>query len=184
MTSKWTRWRLKSPVSLLFTQPFIQGADQKKHQSSASLAFVRGIHRWPVNSPHKGPVTRKMFPFGDVIMHLRNVLFIIQTPEIEAHERFPMVSVVAVVPSKWRHPMLRSEPKMSPQPPPTFVCVPYLLAEVVLELVRFKGWGVRVGNRQPAIYGIIWKGQIDNEYNIHLPCKYSSSQNIYTWFTL
>ena len=38
-------------------------ADQRKHQSSASLAFVRGIHRGPVNSPHKEPVTRKMFPF-------------------------------------------------------------------------------------------------------------------------
>ena len=45
------------------------GADQRKHQSSASLAFVRGIHRWPVNSPHKWPVTRKMFPFDDVILH-------------------------------------------------------------------------------------------------------------------
>ena len=44
------------------------GADQRKHQSSASLAFVRGIHRWPVNSPHKGPVRRQMFPFDDVIM--------------------------------------------------------------------------------------------------------------------
>ena len=44
-------------------------ADQRKHQSSASLAFVRGIHRSPVNSPHKGPVMRKMFPFNDVIMH-------------------------------------------------------------------------------------------------------------------
>ena len=44
------------------------GADQRTHQSSALLAFVRGIHRWPVNSPHKGPVTRKMFPFDDVIM--------------------------------------------------------------------------------------------------------------------
>ena len=43
-------------------------ADQRKHQSSASLAFVGGIHRWPVNSPHKGPVTRKIFPFDDVIM--------------------------------------------------------------------------------------------------------------------
>ena len=43
-------------------------ADQRKHQSSASLAFVRGIHRWPMNSPHKWPVTRKMFPFDDVIM--------------------------------------------------------------------------------------------------------------------
>ena len=44
------------------------GADQRKHQSSASLAFVRGIHRGPVNSPHKGPVTRKMFSFDDVIV--------------------------------------------------------------------------------------------------------------------
>ena len=34
-------------------------ADQRKHQSSASLAFVRGIHRGPVNSPHKWPVTGK-----------------------------------------------------------------------------------------------------------------------------
>ena len=45
------------------------GADQSKHQSSASLAFVWGIHRRPVNSPHKWPVTRKMFPFDDVIMY-------------------------------------------------------------------------------------------------------------------
>ena len=44
------------------------GADQRKHQSSTSLAFVRGIHRRAVNSPHKGTVTRKMFPFDDVIM--------------------------------------------------------------------------------------------------------------------
>ena len=41
------------------------GTDQRKHQSSASLAFVRGT---PVNSPHQWPVTRKMFPFADVIM--------------------------------------------------------------------------------------------------------------------
>ena len=48
------------------------GADQRKIQSSTSLAFVRGIHWWPVNSPHKGPVTRKMFPFDDdVIMLLK-----------------------------------------------------------------------------------------------------------------
>ena len=44
------------------------GADQRKYQSSASLAFVRGIHRGPVNSPHKWPVTPKMCPFNDVIM--------------------------------------------------------------------------------------------------------------------
>ena len=44
------------------------GEDQWKHRSSASLAFVRGIHRWPVNFSHKGPATRKMFPFDDTIM--------------------------------------------------------------------------------------------------------------------
>ena len=42
------------------------GADQ----SSASLAFVRLIHRWPVNSPHKWPVTRKMFLFDDIIVKI------------------------------------------------------------------------------------------------------------------
>ena len=41
-------------------------ADQRKYQSSVSLAFVRGPHRWPVNSPQKWSVTRKMFPFDDV----------------------------------------------------------------------------------------------------------------------
>ena len=49
------------------------GVDQRKHQSSASLAFVRGIHRGPVNSPHKRSVTRKMFPFDDVIMYEEKV---------------------------------------------------------------------------------------------------------------
>ena len=71
------------------------GADQRRHQNSASLAFVRGIHRSLVTPPphththtphppkpphphpphpphptptHKGPVTRKRFPFDDVIM--------------------------------------------------------------------------------------------------------------------
>ena len=43
-------------------------ANQRKHRSSASLAFGRGIHWGLVNSPHKWPVTRKMFPFDDVIM--------------------------------------------------------------------------------------------------------------------
>ena len=43
-------------------------ADQWKHQSSASLAFLRGFHRGRMNSPHKWPVTRKMFPFDDVVM--------------------------------------------------------------------------------------------------------------------
>ena len=55
-------------VACQITSLTIVYSDQRKHQSSASLAFVRGIHRGPVNSPHKWPVTRKMFPFDDVIM--------------------------------------------------------------------------------------------------------------------
>ena len=43
-------------------------ADQRKHHNSASLAFVWGIHLGSVNSPHKWPVMRNMFPFDDVIM--------------------------------------------------------------------------------------------------------------------
>ena len=53
------------------TSTVYSGIDERKHQSSASLAFVREIHQWPVNSPHKGPVTQKMFPFDDVIMFWR-----------------------------------------------------------------------------------------------------------------
>ena len=49
-------------------------ADKKNHQSSASLAFVRGIHRWPMISPHKWPVTWKMFLFNDVIMLAPNMV--------------------------------------------------------------------------------------------------------------
>ena len=44
-------------------------ANQRKYQSSASLAFKKGIYRWPVDSPHKGPATRKMFPFDDAIIY-------------------------------------------------------------------------------------------------------------------
>ena len=54
-------------VSIVYSA-VCSGTDQRKHQNSVLLVFVRGIHRWLVNSPHKGPVTRKMFPFDDVIM--------------------------------------------------------------------------------------------------------------------
>ena len=54
-------------LTIVYSAVYLR-TDQGKHQSSASLAFVRGIRRSPVNSPHKGPVTRKMFLFDDVIM--------------------------------------------------------------------------------------------------------------------
>ena len=49
------------------------GADQRKLRSSALLAFVRGNHRSPADSPNKGPVMRKMLPFDDVIMWLKHL---------------------------------------------------------------------------------------------------------------
>ena len=77
------------------------GADQRKHQSSASLAFVRGIHRWPVNSPHKGPVTRKVFPFDDVIIFreiwwCKVVSLHEPRPNIRLHNRTDMLHYVTM----------------------------------------------------------------------------------------
>ena len=67
---------IMSPMAYEITDVLIvystvcSGADHRKHQSSTSLAFVRRIHQWSRNSPHKGPVTRKMFSFDDVIMNV------------------------------------------------------------------------------------------------------------------
>ena len=57
-----------SLITNLVHSTVYSGADQRKHQSSTSLAFVWEIHRWPVNSPYKGPITLKMFPVDYVIM--------------------------------------------------------------------------------------------------------------------
>ena len=57
-----------SGVSIVYLT-VCSGADQRKHQSSASLVLVRGFHRWPVDSHHKGPVTQNLFPFDDSIMY-------------------------------------------------------------------------------------------------------------------
>ena len=54
-------------VSIVYST-ICSSTDQRKHRSSASLAFLREINRWLVNSSHKGPVTRKRFPFDDVII--------------------------------------------------------------------------------------------------------------------
>ena len=83
------------------------GADQRKHQSPASLAFLRGIHRWPVNSPRKGPVPRKMFPFDDVIMVSAAMASYItgNKPLLLATHRCPSqrVSNAENFPMLWRH---------------------------------------------------------------------------------
>ena len=55
-------------LTIVYSNVYSSADKKKKHQSLASLAFVRGSHRWSVNSPHKGPVTREMFPFDDIII--------------------------------------------------------------------------------------------------------------------
>ena len=60
------------------------GADQRKHPRSASLALVREIYRWPVNSPHKWLATPKMFPSDDVIMYI----FVLSAHQIESNDDF------------------------------------------------------------------------------------------------
>ena len=72
--SQWARGRLKSPASLLFTQPFFSGADQRSMKAR--------IHRWPVNSPHKGPVTRKMFPSDD------GITLFVESPAASSNARY------------------------------------------------------------------------------------------------
>ena len=59
----------------IFWSTICSGADQGKYQSSASLASVREIHRWLVDSSHKGKVTRKTFLFDDVIMVLGQLIW-------------------------------------------------------------------------------------------------------------
>ena len=63
-TEKVTMSTMASQITsiMIFYSTVYSGADQRKHQSSEALAFVRGIHQWPVNSAHKGPVARTMFP--------------------------------------------------------------------------------------------------------------------------
>ena len=75
-----------SSLTIVFSTVY-SGADQRKHQSSASLAFVRGIHRSPVNSPHKWSVTRKMFPFDDVVIVIVIVIIILILIIIIFHSR-------------------------------------------------------------------------------------------------
>ena len=73
VTSSWARWYLKITGASIVHSTVCSGVDQRKRQSAASLALLRGIHRWPVNSPHKGPVTWKLFSF-DVIMFKKSWL--------------------------------------------------------------------------------------------------------------
>ena len=68
------QWRHNGRDSVSNHQPLdclLNGLFRHRSKKTSKLrvtGFGRGIHRWLVNSPHKWPVTRKMFPFDDVIM--------------------------------------------------------------------------------------------------------------------
>ena len=67
------RWRYNAMASQITSVPIVcstvcSDADQREHQSSASLAFVKGNPPVTSGYPSKGPVTLKMFPFDDVTM--------------------------------------------------------------------------------------------------------------------
>ena len=78
-------------------------ADQRKYQSSVSLAFVRVIQRGPVNSPHKWPLTRKAFPFDDVIMKHGRVVALTVCRTKNENLYYPPASGATTMSSAWRH---------------------------------------------------------------------------------
>ena len=82
-------------VSRLFNS--LRGPTSKKHQSPYYWSFVRGIHRWPVNPPHKGQVAWKKLPFDDVIMIQLSDVF--STKFLCQSFRTTRFGV-----SRWRHP--------------------------------------------------------------------------------
>ena len=100
---------------LLVCSTVCSNAYKKKHQSFASLAFVRGIHRCPVDSLHKGPVTWKKLPFDDVIMG------------IQSEYLMPIESVPRNYGSPWANggPRAPSPPPPPPPPPWSSWVVPF-----------------------------------------------------------
>ena len=98
-------------LAIVFSTVYLD-TDHRKHQSSASLAFVWGIHRGPVNSPHKWPVTQKMFPFDDVIMSWFG---------------YKMFLVISCNPISIRYDVTFSKPTRRNKPYP-----PYLKGEVTI----------------------------------------------------
>ena len=64
VTAYWVRWRPKSVASRLFARSFVLAPIKENTKA------LRYWPLWPVVSPHKGPVTWKMFPFDDVIMKM------------------------------------------------------------------------------------------------------------------
>ena len=86
-------WICVKPVGMK-PQPFVQARIKENSKTRCHWHLWRGLHRSPVDSPHKGPVTRKMFSFGDVIIisaiRVCWLLEITPSPESMLTERIKM----------------------------------------------------------------------------------------------
>ena len=79
------------------------GADQTKHQSSVSQAFVRGFHRWPLDSTHKGPAMQKMFPFDDIITPDQRHYNVLLLPQLLFGEHDKKTIIPSCEPTNRKH---------------------------------------------------------------------------------
>ena len=85
--SLWVRWHLKSPASRLFAQPFVE----EQIKETSKLCITR--HQWPVDSPHKGPVTQKIFQFDDIIMSIcRLPTYVITSKDLNFNQHIFLLS--------------------------------------------------------------------------------------------
>ena len=88
-------------LTIVYTTVY-SDADQSKHQSSETVAFVWGNHRGPVNSLQKWPVTRKMFPFDDVIIYVTANCTVVKTIPQNCNFDNIYVSPLQKLLLKWR----------------------------------------------------------------------------------
>ena len=59
-------------TSLTIVHPTVYSRRRSKNTSKLRVTGL--CDWWPVNTPHKGPVTRKMFPFDDVIVRIHKAV--------------------------------------------------------------------------------------------------------------
>ena len=90
-------------VCLITGVSMVYSTDQRKYQSSPSLAFMRGIHRWPVNSPHKGPVMWKIFLFSCLRLRQWPVTYLITLSDWIMSCQPGRHAVVTVCEPDWKH---------------------------------------------------------------------------------
>ena len=63
---------IESPSPRLLAQTLIE-AQIKETPKFCVTGLCEGNRRWPMDSPLKGPITQKMFPFDDVITLYKHI---------------------------------------------------------------------------------------------------------------